>query len=418
MMPSIFGVYFKNKRAERFRVTETGEFSMKKTVLAAAITALPFAAYAETAPSNAEMWQIIKQQQREIERLTAEQKQADSKINATADAVEKSATVADWANRTTIGGYGEHHFNHFKDKDDKVDAHRFVLFVGHQFSDTVRFFSEVEIEHGFVEDTADGSGPGELELEQAYIAWDFTQGHTLTMGQFLVPVGIINETHEPDTFYGVERNNVEKEILPATWWETGVMVSGEILPGLRYNAALHSGLKIDPTGNGAIRGGRQKSANATAEDLAYTGRLVFNGISGLELAATYQHQQDVTQGLGDDGEADLIELQARYQWQNLTLTALAAEWDINGTSFVANGSDKQEGQYVEASYKLTPAVGVFVRQGEWDNRANSGTDTEIEQIDVGVNYWLTKNVVIKADVSEQDGAKDDDSINLGLGWSF
>jgi outer membrane autotransporter protein len=102
----------------------------------------------------------------------------------------------------------------------------------------------------------------------------------------------------------------------------------------------------------------------------------------------------------------------------LTLTALAAEWDIDGTSFVANGSDKQEGQYVEASYKLTPSLGVFVRQGEWDNRANSGTDTEIEQVDVGVNYWLTKNVVIKADVSEQDGAKDDDSINLGLGWSF
>ncbi len=391
---------------------------MKKTVLAAAIAALPMAVYAETAPTNAEMWQIIQQQQREIERLTAEQKQAENMINATADAVEKSATVADWANRTTIGGYGEHHFNHFKDKDDKVDAHRFVIYVGHQFSDTVRFFSEVEIEHGFVEDTADGSGPGELELEQAYIAWDFTQGHTLTMGQFLVPVGILNETHEPDTFYGTERNNVEKEILPATWWETGVMLSGEILPGLSYNAALHSGLKIDPTGNGAVRGGRQKSANATAEDLAYTGRLVFNGISGLELAATYQHQQDVTQGAGDDGEADLIELQVRYQWQNLTLTALSAEWDINGNDFVANGSDKQEGQYVEASYKLTPSVGVFVRQGEWDNRANSGTDTEIEQFDVGVNYWLTKSVVLKADLSEQDGAKDDDSINLGLGWSF
>jgi hypothetical protein len=391
---------------------------MKKTALAMAIATLPTLAFAAGAPNNEDMWQIIQQQQREIERLNAEQKSTDSKIAATADALEKSATVAEWASRTTLGGYGEHHFTHNKDKDDKVDAHRYVLFVSHQFTDTVRFFSEVEIEHGFVEDTADGSGPGELELEQAYIAWDFTQGHTLSMGQFLIPVGIINETHEPDTFYGVERNNVEKNIIPATWWETGVMVSGEILPGLRYDLAVHSGLEIDPAKDGAVRGGRQKSAKATAEDLAYTGRVVFNGISGLELAASYQHQQDVTQGVAADGKADLYELQVRYQLQGLTLTALSAQWDIDGNSFVANGSDKQEGQYIEASYKLTPKMGVFVRQSEWDNQANSGTETEIEQVDVGVNYWLTDNVVLKADLSEQDGAKDDDSVNFGLGWSF
>ena len=285
---------------------------MKRTALALAIAALPFAVHAASTPSQEEMWQIIQQQQKEIERLKAEQKVADSKINATADAVEKTATVAEWASRTTIGGYGEHHFNHFKNKDDQVDAHRFVLYVGHQFSDTVRFFSEVELEHGLTKDTADGSGPGEVELEQAYIAWDFSKGQTLTMGQFLIPVGIINETHEPDTFYGVERNGVESAIIPSTWWETGAMVSGEILPGFNYNVAVHSGLAIDPTGNGSVRGGRQKSAKATAEDLAYTGRLVYNAISGLELSATYQYQADVTQGAAAEGEATFYELHARY----------------------------------------------------------------------------------------------------------
>tara|TARA_R110001592_G_scaffold61158_7_gene186190 strand:+ start:701 stop:1870 length:1170 start_codon:yes stop_codon:yes gene_type:complete len=389
---------------------------MKKTALALAICGLPLVVNAASAPSQEEMWQIIQQQQKEIERLKADQKVADSKINATADAVEKTATVASWASRTTIGGYGEHHFNHFKNKDDQVDAHRFVIYVGHQFSDTVRFFSEVEIEHGFVEDTSDGSGPGELEIEQAYIAWDFTQGQTLTMGQFLIPVGIINETHEPDTFYGVERNNVESAIIPATWWETGAMLSGEILPGFNYNLAVHSGLAIDPTGNGAVRGGRQKSAKATAEDFAYTGRLVYNAISGLELGATYQYQADVTQGAAE-GEATFYELHARYQIANLTLTALTAEWDIDGATFAANGSDKQEGSYLEASYKITPKLGVFVRQSQWDNLASSAADTEIEQFDAGINYWLTPTVVVKADFADQVNAKGD-AVNLGLGWSF
>ncbi|MBD2858816.1 porin [Spongiibacter sp. KMU-158] len=384
-------------------------------VLAGAVIAAPLA-MAEQAPSAAEMWKLIQEQQREIERLKQEQKNTDAKVEATADAVESGAMSNGWASRVSLGGYGEHHFNHFKDKDDKVDAHRFVLFVGNQFSDTVRFFSELEVEHGLVKDTDDGSGPGEVELEQAYIQWDFTPGHSLTMGQFLVPVGIINETHEPDTFYGTERNNVEKDIIPATWWETGVMFSGEILPGLKYNAALHSGLAADP--GATVRSGRQKSANATAEDLAYTLRLAYTGVAGLEVAATAHHQQDISQGAAADGEANLLEAHIRYTIANLTLTALAAEWDIDGAAFDTAGTDVQEGAYLEASYKVTPKLGVFVRQSEWDNKAGNSVDTEIEQTDVGVNYWLTPTVVLKADLTEQDGAKDDDAFNLGVGWSF
>ncbi len=383
---------------------------MKKTALAVALAALPVATLAQT-PSTAEMWKIIEKQQREIERLKQDQAQADAKLNATADAVEQSSSLASWASKTTLGGYGEHHFNHFKSGDDKVDAHRFVLFIGHQYSDTVRFFSELEVEHGL---SGDGK-PGEVELEQAYIAWDFTQGHSLTMGQFLVPIGIINETHEPDTFYGVERNNVEKNIIPATWWETGAMVNGEIAPGLNYNVAVHSGLKADP--GSSVRGGRQKSAKATAEDLAYTARLAYNGVAGLELAAAVQQQQDITQGAVGGGEATLYQAHARYRVGGLTLTAMAAQWDIDGDAFAAAGSDKQEGSYLEASYKVTPKLGVFVRQSEWDNKANSATDTEVEQIDLGLNYWLVPNVVLKADIADTRNSSKD-AVNFGIGWSF
>ncbi len=391
---------------------------MKKTHLALALAALTPVAFA--APSTEDMWKTIQQQQQEIERLKAQTAQTDAKVEATASAFENNGS--NWMSRTSIGGYGEHHFNHFEDKNDQIDAHRFVVYIGHQYSDTLRFFSEVELEHSLA-----GEGkPGEVELEQAFIQWDFVQNHSLTMGQFLIPVGFLNETHEPDTFYGTERNNVEGRIVPTTWWETGVMLGGEVLPGLSYNLAVHSGLEVPVTGGSAfaIRSGRQKSAEANAEDLAYTARLKYTGVAGLELAATVQQQQDITQGAiaGEDAEGTLFEAHARYTIGALTLTALASQWDIDGNTFKAAGADEQEGAYIEASYKITPKLGVFVRQSEWDTAAGNSADTEIEQLDVGVNYWLHERVVLKADIVNhkppKSASSDNDGFNLGLGWSF
>ena len=406
----------------------------KPLLLGSAIALLTAASVqAQPAPSAEEMWAIIQQQQQEITRLKAKLDASDSQIkenrimvDATANAVDAislsgpgSSKLDQWAQKTTLGGYGEHHYNHFRDSDDKVDAHRFVLFVGHQFSDNLRFFSELEVEHGLVKDTANGSGPGELELEQAYIQWDYAEKHSVLGGQFLVPVGIINETHEPDTFYGVERNKVESNIIPATWWETGVMFQGEIMPGLSYNAALHSGLKA--ADGGAVRGGRQKSANAVAEDPAYTLRLKYTGVPGLELAATAQYQSEITQGVAvDSASGRLLEAHAALQRGPLGLRALWASWDIDGNGFEANGRDDQEGWYVEPSYKVLDNLGLFARYSEYNNEAGISTSDDRKTWDYGVNFWLHPQVVLKADYSNNKDlmGKDNDSINLGLGWSF
>ncbi len=433
---------------------------MRGVILATGMTLLAQTAVAaEKMPSMEEMWRIIQSQQAEIERLKADQSQTEKKVAATekqvaetdrkveaaADAVEQVAEgpagkIAQWAEKTSIGGYGEHHFNHFKDKDDQVDAHRFVLYFGHEFSDDVRFFSELELEHGLAGDDK----PGEVELEQAFIEWDYAANHSVTIGQYLIPVGILNETHEPDTFYGVERNNVEKNIIPTTWWETGIMATGELAPGLTYNVAVHSGLESAITGDKAfnIRSGRQKSANANAEDLAFTGRLKYTGIPGLELAATAHHQQDISQGntatgtvLDGDISGDLYEAHAIWSSGPLQVIALKAWWELDGDatwldggsvmrSFDADGHDKQEGWYVESSYKLTDKLGIFARKSVWDTQAGtSATDSEIKQNDVGLNYWLVDNVVLKADYTDSDQDENStsaggDSVNLGVGWSF
>ncbi len=124
--------------------------------------------------------------------------------------------------------------------------------------------------------------PGEVEVEQAYVQFDIGENTNVDGGLFLIPVGILNETHEPPTFYGVERNPVEKNIIPTTWWEGGAMLSGHYDSGFSYDVALTSGLD----GGTSIRGGRQKVAKATANNLAATARVKYTGTRGLELAAT------------------------------------------------------------------------------------------------------------------------------------
>ena len=377
-------------------------------------------------PSPEVMWDIIQKQQKEIDALKAGQKSTEEKVEATAQAIEEQDTGAGHgmslsSGKTQVGGYGELHYNNL-DTDNgnqkELDFHRFVLFFGHQFSDRLRFFSELELEHAFSADTNDGSNDGAMELEQAYLEYDLNDRHSLRGGISLVPVGIINETHEPATFYGVERNPVEKNILPTTWWAAGVGARGELAPGWGYDVSLHEGLNNTAYN---IRKGRQKTSAADARDLASTARIKWTGMAGVELAATIQYQQNITQGFDNDASAWLYEAHADIQRGPFGLRALYARWDIDGSGARAVGADRQEGFYIEPSYKITPKLGVFARYNDYDNAAGNSANTGKKQYDVGLNYWLHPGVVLKADYQKQDNdsnAGEKDGFNLGLGYQF
>ena len=420
---------------------------MFKKLLTAAI-GLSVIGTAQAAPNLEEMWELIQKQQAEIYQLktqleTTEKRvtETEVKTEATFAAVEEVsvgpvAKLAEWADKTTIGGYGEMHYNNLTSDNsssskEEFDLHRFVLFFGHQFTNDLRFFSELEVEHNVA-----GEGKnGEVEIEQAYIEWDYAENHRVKAGVFLTPVGILNETHEPETFYGVERNPVEKNIIPSTWWEGGAMFSGEIAEGFSYDAGVHSGLFINPDpdplkaddGKWKIRDGRQKVSEAEGDDLAYTARIKYTGIPGLELATTFQHQTDIWQGesfMGEDeADANLVEMHAIYNKGPFGLRALYAHWDIDDViENVKAGADEQEGFYIEPSYRLNEKLGFFVRFSEWDNQAGeSSADGEKQQYDIGFNYWLHENVVLKADYRHDNNEGDSEEFsgfNLGVGWSF
>ena len=404
---------------------------MKKILSTTAIllgtTILAAPAFAGDLPSRAELWSLIQKQQQQIEELQAKMTSTEVKVAATGDAVEEIAAAGSgssapsWTDKTTIGGYGELHYN--GGSKDQIDFHRFVLFFGHEFTEDLRFFAEFELEHALTGEDEDG----EVELEQAYLEYDFAEHHTVSAGVMLLPIGILNETHEPNTFYGVERNDVEKKIIPSTWWEAGVGVRGEIAEGFNYNVMYHSGLNVDET-TFSIRGGRQKVSNATAKDGAVTGRLSWTGMPGVEIGASAQYQEDITQET-DKASAVLLEGHVNASYNvgpgSLGLRALYAQWDIDNATAETLGRDEQYGWYVEPSYKMAIGnagdLGIFARYEAWDENAGNATDTVYTRTTFGANFWPHPNVVVKVDYQIDDnptGVSEDDRLNLGLGYQF
>ncbi len=400
------------------------------------------------------LWSIVEQQQAQIDSLRSELDrtrdalgqaegraeaadarlaQTEERLVATAEYVEALETDSGvGGNATQIGGYGELHYSRLDADDsandrDEADFHRFVVFLNHQFNDRVQFVSELELEHSLVKDTADGSNGGEVELEQAYIDFALDDRHYARGGLFLIPVGILNETHEPPTFFGVERNDVENIIIPTTWWEAGVGFGGRYGSGFSWDAAVHTGLDVPTDGGSAarLRSGRQKVSNANAEDLAYTLRLRYTGVPGLELAGTYHHQTDLSQMSGDGlGAADLLSAHLAWQRGGFGLRALWAEWDIDGPLARALDADTQRGWYVEPSYRTRLGQADIGFYGRFEDLRGARTRDRFDQWEVGMNYWPTENVVVKIDYRDRshdlsgERGRDFNAVDLGIGYQF
>jgi phosphate-selective porin len=355
-----------------------------------------------------------------------------------------SSSISD---RTTVGGYGELHYNNFsgntptgvpRAKDD-IDFHRFVLFFGHRFNDWISLKSELEIEHSNTE-----TG-GAVELEQAYLDFNFNEKVNARAGMFLMPLGFINETHEPPSFYGVERNIVETRILPSTWWEAGVSLYGELAPGWKYQAGLTSSLSAEHFENFASKGvreGRRNVSEAPAENIAFSGRVDYSGMPGVTVGAslfTGNTGQDDANLNGADARLTLWDVHGRYNKDRLDVRALYAQGNLSdaaklNTAFASLNNEVAEqfyGWYIEGAYKVwqqgEQSVAPFIRYEKWDTQDKLASNTVRSTASnnsvwtVGANYWPDPQVVLKADYQnydKPDGDKGDQRFNLGLGYMF
>jgi hypothetical protein len=406
-----------------------------KVLGALALTLLLASPTSYAQPSNAELLEKLESMQQQIDELKLQLEQTqnqsvetDAKVEAVAEVIESSTPMQAEKRKTTIGGYGELHYNNLSANDpsrdvDAIDLHRFVLFFGHEFNDKTRFYSEFEVEHAFIADSG-GDSPGEVEIEQAFIEFDLRQDLYAKAGLFLIPVGILNETHEPPTFYGVERNDVENIIVPSTWWEAGVGMNGRWGDGWNWDVAFTSGLEMPTTGSNAfrVRSGRQKVAKAIASDGAITGRLRYLGIPGLQAAVTLQYQFDPSQA-ADDGldSGTLVEGHIDYRLGGFGLRALYSRWDFSGDAVEAAGAAVQTGWYIEPSYRVTNWLGLYTR---YEDIEAARDQDNFSQWELGLNWWPTENVVIKFDYRDRshdlvsDYGRDFKGFDIGLGYNF
>lgn len=327
----------------------------------------------------------------------------------------------------SFGGYGEVTYRNFDDETDGgapsgmtdvLDLHRVVMYFGYEFDDTWSFNSEIEYEH-----------TDELSVEFAQIDGHFSDALNFRGGHLLIPVGFVNQMHEPNTFWSAQRPLVERFIIPTTWHENGFGTFGQT-SDFEWQAYLVNGMNaagFDPSSSG-LRGGRQAGSNAAAEDFAFTGRLDWRGVEGLLLGASvYQGNSGQGSTVSDFGTS-VFDLHAQYDRGPLRMRFLYADATIDDASLLAtpSGSDDLMGWYIEAGYdvlansdsgqSLTP----FVRFENFDLLDATAVSTDVEVLVLGVAWQPNHNLTFKLDYQDQSTDADTtvNTLELTLGWSF
>lgn len=360
----------------------------------------------------------------------------------------------------SIGGYGELLVGQVReDEDNIVDAQRVVLYFGYKFTDRIIFNSEIELEHGSTSSNQDGRS-GSVSAEFALLDFLLWPELNLRGGLLLAPFGIVNEIHEPTTFFGVFRPSVERFIIPTTWRENGLGIFGDIDLGgagsVNYRAyAMNSfdarGFRASNNRSLRIRGNR-----ALFNDVAFVSRVEYDPLpyvtigGSIFLGNTGQDQKidnaespfngDKFNGFFQMYEADVqvqyrgFEARALYTYTTLDDAArVNALNDFEGDDSVGS---EQWGYYVVGAYNvLTLAnftsqyaqyLAPFVRWEQYDTQAKVPTgfsrnpENDRNDLTFGLNYKPIPNVVIKAEYQRlaNEANESDNQFNFGLGYVF
>lgn len=360
--------------------------------------------------------------------------------------------------KLSIGGYGEAHFNQPLSASQKnlgtLDLHRVVLFLGYNFNEKTQFVTEVEFEHA-----------NELWVEQAFLQHKINNFINFRAGLMLIPMGIINEYHEPTTFYSVERPAIDSKITPSTWREMGAGFSGNIIDlNLKYQLYVVGGLNGYDTegifnGSKGLRSGRQKGSKTYMSSPNYTGRIEYYGIRNLNIGVSGyfgDSQSKLYKGIDKNNATEMaiadssvvgismFGLDFRYQFKALHVRSQFYMTNLSNTqqynTFTGSETDVNDlgsqmmGYYLEAGYNvfsfsdnLKTELIPFVRYEHYnthfkldDNVAFNGAYNN-HIITMGLNYKLTNKSVLKADfqLARTDLTNDySRTINAGFGIMF
>lgn len=345
---------------------------------------------------------------------------------------------------TVLTSYGEISYNRptKASQNAQADIRRFVLGYQHRFDDKTKVVTELEVEHA----VSSASDPGEVEVEQAFIEHQINPTLALRAGLFLMPVGLLNENHEPTAFYGVERNFVETAIIPSTWRDGGIQLVGAFDNGLTLQGGLTTSFdltKWDATSTegrkSPLRSIHQEMALAKSHDVAMFGAANWRGIPGLLLGGSLFSGQASQAQAVTKSRITLWDVHARWTPGRWDFSSVYTRGSISNTAalnapLVGNVTlipKSFDGFYVQGAYKLWSsedyALLPFVR---WErfNTAKSYADLGAgltpdaarneRVVTVGANFRLSQNVVFKADYQRFREAAESNRYNLGVGWNF
>jgi hypothetical protein len=369
------------------------------------------------------------------------------------EAVNTAERMMQEEKRLTVGGYGQIDYNQPLSggtfQNGNLDVHRLVLMFGYKFSKKTQFITEVEFEH-----------VKEVFVEQAFLQHEITPWLKLRAGLMLVPMGIINEYHEPSTFNGVERPNLDKYIVPTTWREIGAGFTG-VFPSASISYQLYimngfNGYDGAPhlSGSNGFRSGRQKGAESFISSPNLTFKVNYFGVKGLQLGLSgYGGKSQSTLYKGIDKEDAPAIAMADSSVVGLTMLGIDARYSIGGLSLkgqfnygvISNSVQYNEfsqsdlgsaigGWYGEVAYNLFhSAEGLktelipFVRLEQYNTHSavEPGTahDPSFKRTDItfGLGWKLTRGAMLKADyqIFKNEASSDSKQMfNMGVAVWF
>jgi hypothetical protein len=335
----------------------------------------------------------------------------------------------------SIGGYGEMLYQNPDGETATADSLRAVVYTGYKFNDRVLFNSELEVEHANLE------RGGNVELEFAYLDYLIRPEFNVRTGFVLMPVGLLNELHEPTAFIGARRPVVEHHVIPSTWSELGGGVFGDV-GNVSYRAYLTTGL--DAAGFGAeesIRDGRQAGGEAKAENFAAVGRIDWTPFEGTMFGGSL-YRGGSGQDAGFDGTVTMAEIHAQAKVRGFTVRGLATRTSIgdaakinalNGLSGEESVGSRIGGWYAEGAYDFTGILGhsdmtlsPYARYESFDTQRkvpagferNPANDQSI--FTLGVAFKPISQTVFKIDWQNLDNEAGTgaNQFNVALGYIF
>ncbi len=344
----------------------------------------------------------------------------------------------------SLGGYGEFLYENKGARlqdgtrigaEKVADVLRVVLYTGYKFSDRIVFNAELEFEHGGY---SDDHPAGEVVVEFAYLDFLISKAINLRVGQVLVPLGFINELHEPPAFLGARRPQVEGNLIPTTWHENGLGLHGDLGNHLSYRFYLVNGLDASKFTAAGIREGRQAGKEANAQSLAWTGRLDWIPWPGFLAGASFYSGNSNQSGGGRAIPTTLWDAHAEYRARGFQFRGLYTRAAISaaglGDLAPANPARavgiRQWGGYLEAGYDMISnsklALIPYCRYERINaqERVLPGVLVEGAEEDtletLGVAFKPIPQVVVKTDWTRDSNRarRGRDQFSIALGYTF